>query len=169
MNEKIAAYITPLSTWWNSISLRERRLVLACAGLLVLGFLYWGIFQPLSQRSEDAQLRLSSEKQLLSWVTHSADSIVELRSKTGTQSFDREQPLNQVIASTAQRFKVELIRMQPRDDMLQVWVQPLAFNNLINWIAELRDKYGLKVQFLDINRADKSGVVEVNRLQFSRG
>ncbi|WP_194704498.1 type II secretion system protein M [Vibrio sp. S11_S32] len=170
MNEKITAYIAPLSAWWNGISLRERRLVLACSGLLILGFLYWGIFQPLSQRAEEAQLRLNGEKQLLSWVTKSANSIVELRAtKGGGQSSQRSLPINQVIATTAPRFNIELIRMQPRDEMLQVWIQPLAFNQLINWVAELRDNYGLQVQFLDVNRGDKSGMVEVNRLQFTRG
>ncbi|WP_105902654.1 type II secretion system protein M [Vibrio gangliei] len=169
MNEKITTALAPITAWWQSISSREQRLVLVCLGLFALGFVYWGIWQPLNARTEQAQMRLNSEKQLLSWVTHSADNIVTLRAQTGSQGVQRNQPMNQVISSTASRYKVELIRMQPRDDMLQVWVQPLPFNTLINWLAQLRDQYGLQVLYLDINRADQSGMVDVNRLQFTRG
>lgn len=169
MNEKISAAIAPLNNWWQSISSREQRLVLVCVGLFVVGFIYWGMLQPLKARIEQAQMRLNSEKQLLSWVTNSADTIVTLRAQTGAKGVQRNQPINQVVSSTAARYKIDLIRMQPRDDMLQVWVQPLPFNTLINWLAQLRDQYGLQVQFLDINRAEQSGMVDVNRLQFKQG
>ena len=169
MKEKIAASIAPLTHWWQSISTRERRLVSAGLGLFIVGFVYWGIFQPLTERTEQAKLRLNSERQLLQWVTTSADNIVTLRAKNGVRGSQRSMPINQVVSSTASRFDIELIRMQPRDDMLQVWIQPLPFNTLVNWLAELRDNYGLQVLFLDINRAEKQGVVEVNRLQFKRG
>ncbi|GLT13118.1 type II secretion system protein M [Vibrio algivorus] len=169
MNDKLTALITPVLRWWHSISVREQRLVLVCCGLFAVGFLYWGILQPLSDRTEQAQMRLNNEKQLLGWVTQSANHIVTLRAQTGSKGVQRSQPLNQVVSSTATRFNIELIRMQPRDDMLQVWIQPVPFNNLINWLAQLRDQYGLQVLFLDINRSDKAGMVEVNRLQFQRG
>lgn len=169
MNENINAAFKPLTQRWHSISSREQRLLLVCGGLLILGLLYWGLLQPLHARTEQAQMRLNTEKQLLAWVHHSADKIVTLRAQTGSKGVQRHQPMNQVISSTASRYQVELIRMQPRDEMLQVWVQPLPFNTLINWLAQLRDQYGLHVQFLDINRAEHSGTVEVNRLQFKRG
>nr|WP_026026021.1 type II secretion system protein M [Vibrio rumoiensis] len=165
----MAALMAPVNNWWQGISTRERRLVIAGLSLFIIGFVYWGIFQPLSDRTEQAQIRLNTEKQLLQWVTSSADNIVSLRAQSGVRGSQRNMPINQVVSSTASRFDIELIRMQPRDDMLQVWVQPLPFNTLINWLAELRDKYGLQVLFLDVNRTDKQGVVEVNRLQFQRG
>ncbi|MFV0574782.1 MAG: type II secretion system protein M [Vibrio sp.] len=175
MSEKIQApaflekAVVPLKTWWQSISARERQLVTICSVLLVVGFLYWGVLQPLTSRTEQAQMRLHSEKQLLQWVSNSANNIVALRSQTGSKGVDRSQPLNKVVYSTASRFQVELIRMQPRDDMLQVWVKPVSFNDLINWIAQLKEQYGVQVLFLDVSRADKDGMVEVNRLQLTRG
>lgn len=169
MNDKVTALMAPLLRWWQSISAREQRLVLICGGLFAIGFLYWGILQPLNTRTEQAQARFNSEKQLLGWVKQSADNIVTLRAQTGSKGIQRSQPLNQVVSSTATRFNVELIRMQPRDDMLQVWIQPVPFNTLINWLAQLRDQYGLQVLFLDINRTETGGMVEINRLQFQRG
>lgn len=169
MNEKLQTQLIPLKNWWQSISARERQLVTVCSVLLVVGFLYWGVLQPLTSRTEQAQMRLHSEKQLLQWVTQSANKITALRSQGGQKGVDRSQPLNKVVYSTAARFQVELIRMQPRDAALQVWVKPLPFNNLINWIAQIKEQYGVQVLFLDISRAEQSGMVEVNRLQLTRG
>ncbi|MFA0411923.1 type II secretion system protein GspM, partial [Vibrio splendidus] len=55
--------IEPLQAWWTSISQREQRLVIGCSILLILGVVYWGLIQPLSQRAELAQSRIQSEKQ----------------------------------------------------------------------------------------------------------
>ncbi|MGF1698084.1 type II secretion system protein M [Vibrio kyushuensis] len=159
--------VTSFKLWWQSISLREQRLVLICSGLLIVGIGYWGILEPLNQRSIQANNRINSEKQLLNWVQSKADEIVQLRAKSGLAT--TTQPLNQVISSSANRFKVELIRIQPRDDMFQVWVQPLEFNQFLGWITYLKEQQGVDVEHLDIARTDQPGVVDVKRLQFKRG
>jgi len=156
-----------LQNWWSQISAREQRLVVVCAVLLVLGTLYWGVIQPVSQRAENAQLRIQSEKQLLSWVQDKADEIASLRGQNGQVISNT--PMNQAISSTAGRFGVELIRVQPRDEQLQVWITPLPFNRLVEWMSFLQDTHGISVTFLDIDKGDQNGVVEVKRLQFTKG
>jgi general secretion pathway protein M len=52
--------------------------------------------------------------------------------------------------------------------MVQVWVQPLSFNKLMNWLLYLRQEQGIDVAFFDINETDNPGIVEVKRLQFKR-
>jgi len=155
--------------WWHSISQREQRLVLGCSILMLFGALYWGVVAPLDQRAEDARARINSEKQLLTWVKNSANSITALRGTTGGTAQPSAQPLNQVVSSTTGRFKVELIRMQPRGESLQVWIQPVPFNQLVNWLAYIKAQQGIEVEFLDINRTETLGLVEVNRLQLKRG
>ena len=93
--------------------------------------------------------------------------IIQLRSQN--RGVNTNQPLNQAASSSAPRFGIELIRVQPRDDMLQVWVKPLSFDSLLDWMQFMHTRYGISVEFLDIDRGDKSGVVEVKRLQLKRG
>ncbi len=159
--------IEPLQAWWSSVSQREQRLMIACSLLLVIGLVYWGILQPLSQRAELAQTRIQSEKQLLTWVVDKADEIVELRGSGGLKASN--QPLNQVVSSSIRRYKIDLIRVQPRGEMLQVWINPVSFNQFIDWITYLKEKQGVEVEFMDIDRAESPGVIEINRLQFKRG
>ncbi len=157
-----------LMAWWNSISQREQRLVAGGSIVLMLGALYWGIISPLEQRAENAKARINSEQQLLVWVKNSANSIVSLRGTTGASATPSTQPLNQVVSSSTARFKVELIRMQPRGDSLQVWIQPIPFNQLVNWLAYIQAQQGIDVEFLDLSRTETLGQVEVNRLQLKR-
>ncbi|ANO31816.1 type II secretion system protein GspM [Vibrio breoganii] len=153
--------------YWSSISLREQRMLIIAIGFGVAGLLYWGGFAPLKQKNELAQARLISETQLLSWVQKEANAITELRKTSGAPSISNE-PLNQLLSTSTGRFNIELIRLQPRDDMVQVWVQPVAFNRLMNWLLYLRQEKGVDVAFFDINETEKKGVVEVKRLQFKR-
>lgn len=154
-------------SWWGSISLREQRLVIACSILLLLGGMYWGLIQPISERTDTAKVRINSEKQLLQWVVDSADRIVELRSKSGISTSD--EPFNQVVSTSAQSYKIELIRIQPRDDMLQVWVKPVAFDQFVHWLAYLQRKQSVQVEFMEISSSDSKGIIEVKRLQLKRG
>ena len=133
---------------------------------MILGIVYWGLIQPLSQRAELAQSRIQSEKQLLAWVTNKANEVVELR---GSGGISASQPLNQSVPASMRRFNIELIRVQPRGEMLQVWVKPVPFNKFVDWLTYLKEKQGVEVEFMDIDRSDSPGVIDVNRLQFKRG
>ena len=157
-----------LMTWWQSISPRERVLVGGGSIALVIAALYWGGIKPLNDRAEIAQNRINSERSLLTWVQKKADTIVTLRGGASSTTQTAIRPMNQVIPSSTRQFKIELIRMQPRGEQMQVWVKPLPFNTLVNWLAYLRDSQGINVQFLDLNKTDTEGMVEVNRLQLSR-
>lgn len=154
-------------TWWSSITQREQRLVIICVGLVALATIYWGVIQPISVRSEQAQTRINSEKQLLGWVESKADKITALRS-SGGRAYSNT-PVNQVVSSTTKRYRIELVRIQPRDESLQVWVKPVAFNQLIDWLAFLKETQDIGVEFMDLSSSDAKGVVEVKRLQLKRG
>ncbi|MDV7104155.1 type II secretion system protein M [Vibrio sp. TH_r3] len=159
--------IGSFTSWWKSISQREQRMLVVCSLAIVLSTIYWGIIQPMSERAAAAQVRISTERQLLNWVSESADRIVALRGSNGIRL--SSDPFNQVISKSAKTYKIELIRIQPRDDMLQVWLKPVAFDQFIHWLTYLRQQQGVQVEFMEISNSDSSGIIEVKRLQLKRG
>lgn len=159
--------INMLGAWWTGISVREQRLMIVCSVLLLVAGVYWGLLQPMTQRAEQVQHRITSEKQLLGWVQQKADRITELRGSGGQATTTL--PLNQAVSSSVRQFGIELIRMQPREDELQVWIKPVPFNSLLNWLAYMRDRHGVDVLFIDLAAADQQGMVEIKRLQLKRG
>ncbi|WP_087023291.1 type II secretion system protein M [Thaumasiovibrio subtropicus] len=156
-----------MKQWWSSISEREQRLVLGMGLVLVVGILYWGIWQPVTERATSAENNVSSQRNQLTWVQEKANQIIANRGQGGASTFS-DKGLSQVVNETARRYKVSVIRMQPRNEELQVWIQPLAYNDLLNWLAHLREVHGIDAQFLDINRGERNGLIEVNRLQLGR-
>ncbi|ANS84115.1 Type II secretion system protein M [Vibrio scophthalmi] len=163
MNKLLAS----LQVWWLRITPREQRLVMVGGVALIIGILFWGIYQPMVQRAELAQNQLRTEKQLLSWVQNKADDIVALRGN-GARALS-PLPFNQAVSSSARRFNIELVRVQPRGEEMQVWVQPLPFNKLVSWLEYLQQNHGVEAQFLDIDKNERVGVVDVKRLQLSKG
>lgn len=163
----MSALLISIQSWWRQISGREQRLVIVCAILLVFGGLYWGVIQPVLQRADAAQQSIQREKQLLTWVEDKADEIISLRAQTG--QVVSSTPLNQAVSSSARRFNIELIRVQPRGEQLQVWISPLPFNRFAEWMAFLQDTQGITATFLDIDKGSQNGVIEIKRLQFTKG
>ncbi|MBL4832066.1 MAG: type II secretion system protein M [Aliivibrio sp.] len=158
-----------MKEWWNNLSSRERNLMLVAFASLLFASIYWGLFQPLSNKSERAENRLQREQKLLVWVESKADAIIELRRSNQQSVNSRFKPLNQVIPTSSKQFNIELIRMQPREDKVQVWIKPVPFSALMQWLAFIKESEGVEVEFLDIKRTDTKGVVELSRLQLGRG
>ncbi|ENM5932267.1 type II secretion system protein M [Vibrio mimicus] len=160
--------LAPVNAWWRSVTPREQKMVMVTGALVVLAIAYWGIWKPLDERTTQAKARVQTEKQLLNWVSENANDIVTLRTQGGNEAVSN-QPLNQVITNSTHQFNIELIRVQPRGEMMQVWIQPLPFSQLISWIAYLQERQGVSVDVIDIDRGKVNGVVEVKRLQLKRG
>jgi general secretion pathway protein M len=167
MNERLNSIVEPANQWWQGISAREKVLVVSLSLIVIIASLYWGVVAPLQSQHASAVQRLNSEKQLYSWVEDKANQITQLRAERG-QVRVSNQPLNQVVSSSVKRYNIELQRVQPRDEALQVVVAPIAFNTLVQWLEFLQQQYGVKVEFMDINQTDTEGVVEVKRLQLTR-
>jgi general secretion pathway protein M len=152
---------------WQRLSFREQRLLLIGGGLATVMLSYFAVIAPLQQRAETATARLQAEQQLFSWVEERANLIIQLR-KQGIVATNQE-PLNKVIADSSKQMSITLIRIQPRDELLQIWVDALPFNRLLDWLELLNKQYGITVDALDIERSVQPGVVDVKRLQVKRG
>ncbi|PMN69092.1 type II secretion system protein M [Enterovibrio norvegicus] len=155
--------------YWKGLSLREQRLLGAAAAVLLLGGLYWGLISPLQDRAEQAKQKLASEKALLAWVDGKAAEIEALRTATGNRSQVSTLPLNQAVTSSVKRYKLEIVRLQPQQEDIQVWLKPMSFSTLLNWLEFLSSSQGVQVKFIDLGKTDTEGMVEVKRLQLGRG
>ncbi|MEI8632178.1 type II secretion system protein M [Vibrio sp. PP-XX7] len=124
-------------SWWRSLSLREQRVVSIVVLFAIVGVIYSGVLHPLQEQKTMAINQMNAEQNLHDWVVKQANQIIGLRGMGGN-SLSSEQPLNQVITNSTRQFGVRLIRIQPMSDGLQVWVEPLAFNQFIDWISFAR-------------------------------
>lgn len=158
-----------LIAYWQGLSRREQRLLAVASAVILLGTLYWGVVSPLQAKAEQAEKSVISERNLLSWVNSKAAEIEALRRATGDRSQASALPLNQSVTTSVKRYNLEIVRLQPQQEDIQVWLKPMPFNALISWLDDLSVNHGVQVKFIDVGKTETPGVVDVKRLQLGRG
>ena len=92
------------------------------------------------------------------------DIIAARKSATTTPA-----QVSRVISDSASAHSVVIKRIAERGENIQVWIEPVVFNDLLNWLKALDEKYALRVTQIDVSAAEKPGMVNVQRLEFGRG
>lgn len=149
-----------LMQYWRSLKEQEQQLVMVAGGVFIIFVLVMGIFRPLNNAIEKAQQSQIKQQELLVWVD---ESIVKLKAAGNTNVVSNTN-LSQVVNSTRGRYQIDISKMQPSTGSLRLTLDSVEFNQLIEWLDELVNQHGLKIENLDLSRDDKSGYVRVSRL-----
>jgi general secretion pathway protein M len=146
--------------YWRSLKEQEQQLIMVAGGIFVIFILVMGIFRPLNNAITKAEQSKIKQQALLVWVD---ESIVKLKA-AGNTRVASNQNLSQVVNSTRSRYQINISKMQPSDGSLRLTLDSVEFNKLVEWLDELVNQHGLKIENLDLSRDDKSGYVRVSRL-----
>lgn len=145
---------------WRSLKEQEQQLMIIAGGIFIIFILVMGIFRPLNNAIERAERSQLKQQELLVWVD---ESIAKLKA-AGSSKIVSGQNLSQIVNATRARYKITISKMQPNDKSLRLTLDSIEFNQLIEWLDELVNQHGIRVENLDLNRDDKPGYVRVSRL-----
>ncbi|WP_158972731.1 type II secretion system protein GspM [Paraglaciecola sp. L3A3] len=155
-----------LKTLYKQLNARERLLVSVSAVLLIIALFYWLVWSPLNTSIERGKNNLTSQQSLLAWVKKNSARAIQLRNSAGTSSqFSGSLP--QAVNQAASRMKIQISRMQPQGDELQVWVDQAPFNDVLSWLQSL-EKLGINILDIDVAEADAPGLVKIRRLKLGK-
>ncbi|MCL1147813.1 type II secretion system protein M [Shewanella marinintestina] len=152
--------------WWNGLVLREKQMVSACGVVLVIGILYWGVWTPIANSEDEAQRNLEGQQSTLNYVKQTANRIAGLKQSGSSNAFRGS--LSAAVNQTAGAFGLEITRMQPQGNKIQVWMDEVPFDTLLNYLNELVQNKGLSLESLDLAESDTPGYVNVRRIQLSK-
>lgn len=155
-----------LRNWWQGLVPREQQLVSIAGGFLVVAVLYWGIWSPISQAQQDAERNHSAALKTLNFVKQSANKLVGLKQTGATQKIAGS--LSAIVNQSASQFGLEITRMQPQGDKVQLWMDDVPFDALLSYLHHLVKDKGLILDSLDLAEADVAGLVKVRRIQLSQ-
>jgi len=155
-----------LRVWWQSLAIREQQLVGFCAAILAIGLVYWGVWTPISNAQETAVRNHTVAQQTLKYVKQSANKIAGLK-QAGTQVKVRGS-LSSIVNQAAGQYNLELTRMQPQGDKIQLWMDDVPFDALLGYLHDLVEQKGLTLDSVDLTESDVSGFVKVRRIQLSQ-
>ena len=148
-----------LKLWWASLQQREQRLVSMAGVVLVIGAFYWLLWQPLHQSRLTQQQAAQNARAQLIWLQAQLPKLSSEGSAVRTSA-----SLNEVVSQTSRSFQVQVNRMQPQNEQLQLSLEDLAFDQLLRWLHELQYQHGIRLVQLDIATTDKPGQVRVRRM-----
>ena len=144
-----------LQNWWQSLQKREQQLVQSAAVTIAVAAFYWLLWAPLHQSYQTQQQQLRQVSQQLLQVR----SFPAVSAQTKVQG-----SLTDIISSSARSHKVQVSRMQPQNDQMQVMLNDISFDQLLTWLHELQYQHNVSIVQLDLAAADAPGMVRVRRL-----
>ncbi len=152
--------------WFSQLEAREQRVLKIGAMVLVIGLFYGLVWAPLNTSIERNTQLLAQQQQLSTWVTQQQAKVLQFR-RSGPAKAKLQGSIVQAVNQTARASNIRLTRIQPKNDEVQVWIDEIAFNQLLTWLASL-DKTGIRVLQADITESGGTGNVKVRRLQLGK-
>ncbi|QLE83825.1 MULTISPECIES: type II secretion system protein M [Shewanella] len=155
-----------LKVWWSGLVQREQQMVAACAVVLVIGILYWGVWTPIANAEENAERSLQAQQSTLNYVKQTANKIAGLREAGNRPKASGS--ISATVNQAAGAYGLEITRMQPQGDRVQIWMDDVPFEALLNYLNNLVQDKGLSLDSIDLAEADTPGLVRVRRIQLSK-
>ncbi len=156
-----------MKQWWNQLQPRER-LVLLLGGLslaVITGyFLFW---EPLSQERQRLRQQVAAGQALHQWMRRAAGQVESLRRQAGagkTPGNTRRSLPGLLDASLRQGPLAETEkRLEPRDEnSVRLEFNDAVFDELLQWLAGLRQQHGVNVVSANFERLSTPGRVKAH-------
>ncbi|RVT44526.1 type II secretion system protein M [Rheinheimera sediminis] len=147
--------VKQLQSWWQSLQKREQQLMLGAGVTLAVAAFYWLLWAPLHLNYQSQQLQLQQVSQQLLQV--STFPVVSTQTKV-------QGSLTDIISSSARTHNIQVSRMQPQNDQMQVMLNDISFDQLLTWLHALQYQHNVSIVQLDLAVADAPGMVRVRRL-----
>jgi len=153
--------------------LTPRERVLALGGVLVV--LMYGayllFYQPIAEQSRLLTLKIQAQQQIYTYLQQVGNEAAALRQQATVDApaLDgaNQSPLAVVDFSSQQLdIKPAIKHLSPEgEDKVSVWLEHLAFDQLMSWLTILETKHRLQVLQIDVEKpADADGIVNAKVL-----
>ena len=155
-----------MNAWWNTLSARERRLLLGGAGAIVLAALYWFVVEPLHAKHARLTAQMASSAQTATRIERLAMAATSLRHTGRTQGkIPAGQSLLAVLNQTAQAtaLQSQIKRIVPNGEHeANVALDEASFDAVHEWLIKLDREFGISIARIVIDKTDKPDRVNAN-------
>lgn len=145
-----------LSRIWEPRSPNEKCALLLAAPVLLIAAWFWGVWQPLQVAITQQRAALHHYQQLSRKLAAVTVSLTSPSAKA--------ENVSSALDDLASRQGITIERVYESDSLIQVWLEPVAFSALLQWLYDVREEQGLQVNHLEVV-VTQPGVVIVSRLE----
>lgn len=154
-----------LMTLWQQRTRRERHLLLGMGVMLIIGLVYYALWQPWQSRETQWRQTLTREQASLQWMRQQTPLLQQLRQQKSPAA---PQEPSTVIMREAARHGIAIVRLQPQGARLSLSVQPADFQALMAWLDALGQAGMTTVMLTVAAVAQQPGRVTVTTLVLER-
>ena len=154
-----------LMTLWQQRTRRERHLLLGMGVMLIIGLVYYALWQPWQSRETQWRQTLPREQASLQWMRQQTPLLQQLRQQKSPAA---PQEPTTVIMREAARHGIAIVRLQPQGARLGLSVQPADFQALMAWLDALGQAGMTTVTLTVAAVAQQPGRVTVTTLVLER-
>ncbi len=156
-----------MKEWFNELERREQWIVIVGAATVLLYVLYSSVLAPINDKIGTLQLRNKGAAETLQAIQQGAQEIKALRGASNGSG--RGVNLSKMVDQSAAKFNIRVSRFQPSgNNEAQVWLEKVDFNQLIAWLDQMENGYGVAVSNVSMNSANNPGTVNA-RVRFRKG
>ncbi|KPK39873.1 MAG: hypothetical protein AMJ69_04420 [Gammaproteobacteria bacterium SG8_47] len=162
-----------MKEYFDNLSPREQRIVIAGGVAMLILLLYLLIWQPFVGKIAKMEQQVDVQRQELKWMREAAQEVSALRGAgAGATAARSGQSLLGTIEQTARRAKLgdALKKVQPDGEAgARVWLEDVAFDDMLKWFDSLSTQGGVRVVELSVDRQEAAGRVDARVLLESPG
>ncbi len=155
-----------MRAYFENLSKRERYMVVAAALVLLVFLFYVLVWRPIGTRAEALQQRVQGQEKALAWMQQAAVEVKRLRGG-GTPTQARNESLLSLIERTARERGLSgaVRRVQPEGQHgARIWLEAAGFDDLVLWLHQLADTYGVRISEASVERQPQPGLVNARLL-----
>ncbi len=165
----LTPHLQPMKQRWQALQQRERTLLSALAGLMLVTFVWLAVLQPLHTGVAQAQQRLESQQNYQRWLDRQAQLVYQARTlannkQQGPAALISASELSTFLNSVTTELKLEITRIQPQNDAQVLVFNEASFDAILTLIERLANR-GVVIENLDVAATSTPGVVRIRRLQ----
>lgn len=151
-----------MKAWWETLSARERLLVIGGLGLILALLGYALVWEPFRTSHRQLQQRVAEQRADLIWMRQAAREVKRLSGNAGTSPTRDGRSLLTLVDQTARAAGLAsaLKRVAPQgEDKLSAQLDGVEFDKLIPWLGMLEHDHRIAIINLSIDRANATGLV----------
>ena len=160
-----------MKAWFLSLAPRERLMVSAAAGVVILALIFLLAWEPLASRVTQLQQSVDEQQALKQWMQQAAVEARQLRGAAGSAAADANRSLLAIVDQTSKQSRLgsAVKRIQPDgQDLVRVSLEQASFDDVVLWLGTLQRSYGVNVVDAALDRQANAGRVNA-RLTLKKG
>ncbi len=151
-----------LIKWFEGLQQREQVMVSVAGAFVLVAIFYFAAWMPLQNSLEKARKGVTSKAELVTWMQEAANKVKQAQ-RGGAGNRQDNRPLMQLLNTTGRQQGFNFARIEPKSDSeVQLMLDEVKFDDFINWLGMLNNRYQIHVDQVTVNTINKPGYVKVN-------